>query len=148
MQPVQAVQLIPLSISARSHLLEKYAGLVNVPSEINAELHRAYQIANVLASALPEFIGHQIQDDISQGSVLESDRQSLAIATECKQFANRFIALMPTLVRSPDEMETSPRNLYEMCGAAIFVESNSISRNLSTKWGNFGKELLISAPTQ
>jgi hypothetical protein len=146
MQPVQATRLIPLSIAARAQAIEEYASLVNVPAEINSELHRAYQIATVLTPALPDFIRHQIQGDISQGSVLESDRQSIAIATECEQFAERFIALMSTLVRSPAEMESSPRNLYEMCGAAVFVESNSISRNLSTKMGDLWEKIVKISP--
>jgi hypothetical protein len=146
MQLIQAVQLIPLSISERSQLLKQYAIAIDVPAEINSELHNSYQIATVLTPALPDFIKHQIQEDISQGSVLESDRQSLVIATECEQFADRFIAVMPTLVRSPTQMETNPRNLYEMCGAAVFVESNSISRNLSTKMGELWERIVNISP--
>ncbi|MFS0518709.1 hypothetical protein ACEYW6_28985 [Nostoc sp. UIC 10607] len=129
MQPIQAVQLLPLSISARARLIEEYASLIDVPAEINSDLHRAYKVATVLTPSLPDFIQHQIQVDISQGSVLERDRQSTAIANECEQFADRFIGSMPAFVRSPAEMESSPRNLYEMCGAAVFVESNQSPEN-------------------
>ena len=113
---------------------------------LNSDLHRAYQIATVLTPALPDFIQHQIQVDIAQGSVLESDRQSAAIATECEQFADRFIATMPALVRSPEEMELNPRNLYELCGAAVFIESNSISRQLSTRMGELWENIVQISP--
>lgn len=146
MQSVKATQFIPLSITARSQLIEEYASLVKVPTDINSELHRAYQISATLTPVLSDFIQHQIQKDISQGSVLKRNRQSTAIATECEQFANRFIDSMPTLVRSPAEMESSPRNLYEMCGAAVFVESNSISRNLSTKMGDLWEIIANISP--
>lgn len=146
MQPIQADQLIPLSISARLKLIEEAASLVNVPVELNSDLHRAYQISSVLTPALPEFIQHQIQMDISQGSILEQDRQSTAIANECEQFANRFIATIPALVRSPAEMEASPRNLYELCGAAVFVESNSISRQLSRPMGDLWETIANISP--
>jgi hypothetical protein len=53
---------------------------------------------------------------------------------------------MPTLMRSPAEMESNPRNLYEMCGAAVFVESNSISRNLSTTMGNLWETIANISP--
>ncbi len=147
MQTVQAIQLIPLSVSARSQLIAEYANMVNVPAELNSDLHRAYQIAAVLTPALSGFIQHQIQVDIAQGSVLESDRQSAAIATECEQFADRFIASMPTLVRSPEEMELNPRNLYELCGAAVFIESNSISRQLSTRMGELWEKIVRISPS-
>ncbi|HEY9665542.1 MAG TPA: hypothetical protein V6C91_01995 [Coleofasciculaceae cyanobacterium] len=146
MQPVQAPQLIPLSISARAKLIDEYARLVNIPADINSDLHRAYQISTVLTPALPEFIEHQIQEDISLGSVLDKDRQSIAIATECEKFAERFIASIPALVRSPGEMESNPRNLYEMSGAAVFVESNSISRNLSTTMGDLWETIANISP--
>ncbi|HEY9600856.1 MAG TPA: hypothetical protein V6C85_04545 [Allocoleopsis sp.] len=146
MQPIKATQLIPLSISARAHLIEEYASFVNVPADINFELHRAYQISTLLAPALPDFIQHQIQEDISHGSILERERQSTAIATQCEKVADRFIASMPALVRSPAQMESSPRNLYEMCGAAVFVESNSISRNLSTTMGDLWETIANISP--
>ncbi len=147
MQIVQATQLIPLSVSARSQLIAEYASVVNVPAELNSDLHHAYQIAAVLTPALSGFIQHQIQVDIAQGSVLESDRQSAAIAAECEQFADRFIATMPTLVRSPEEMELNPGNLYEMCGAAVFIESNSISRQLSTRMGELWEKIVRISPS-
>lgn len=125
MQTVQATQLTPLSVSARSQLIAEYASVVNVPTELNSDLHRAYQIAAVLTPALSGFIQHQIQVDIAQGSVLESDRQSAAIATECEQFADRFIATMPTLVRSPEEMDASPCNLHELYRHSQFLYSFS-----------------------
>ena len=93
-----------------------------------------------------DFIQHQIQEDISQESILDKDCQSKAIAHECEQFANRFIASMSVLVRSPAEMESSPRNLYEMCGASVFAESNSISRNLSTKMGELWEIIANISP--
>jgi len=146
MQIVQATQLIPLSVSARSQLIAEYASVVNVPAELNSLHHAYHQIAAVLTPALSGFIQHQIQVDIAQGSVLESDRQSAAIAAECEQFADRFIATMPTLVRSPEEMELNPRNLYELCGAAVFVESNSISRKLSRPMGDLWETIANISP--
>ncbi|XHX78049.1 MAG: hypothetical protein RBJ76_27065 [Stenomitos frigidus ULC029] len=146
MQQLQANQLIPLSISARLRLIEEYASLVNVPAELNSDLHRAYQISSVLTPALPEFIQHQIEVDISHGSTLEPERQSTAISKECDQFANRFIETIPARVRSPAEMEASPRNLYELCGAAVFVESNSISRQLSRPMGDLWETIANISP--
>jgi hypothetical protein len=146
MQLVQAAQLIPLSISARAQLIAEYASVVNMPAELNSDLHRAYQIAAVLTPALPDFIQHQIQVDIAQGSVLVQEQQSTAIATECEQFADRFIASMPALVRSPEEMELNPVNLYELCGAAVFAESNSISRKLSRPMGNLWETIANISP--
>ncbi|NJP10930.1 MAG: hypothetical protein HC866_16830 [Leptolyngbyaceae cyanobacterium RU_5_1] len=146
MQPIQADQLIPLSISDRFQLIEEYAKLVTVPAELNSDLHRAYQIAAVLTPALPNFIQYQIQVDISHGSIFEGDRQSTAISNECEQFANRFIDTIPSLVRSPAEMEVNPRNLYELCGAAVFVESNSISRQLSRPMGDLWETIANISP--
>lgn len=104
--------------------------------KLGSDLHCAYQISSVLTPAFPEFIQHQIQVDISHGSTLEPERQPTAISNECEQLANRCIATIPARVRSPAEMEVSPRNLYELCGAAVFVESNSISRQLSRPMGD------------
>jgi hypothetical protein len=146
MKTVQASHLILLSIVARAQLLSEYANLVKAPPEINSELQRAYQISRVLTPALFDFIQHQIHADVTQNSVLAMERQSIAIAEHCEQFANRFIASMPSLVRSPMEMEKNPRNLYEMCGAAIFVESNSISRSLSTAMGDLWESIANISP--
>jgi hypothetical protein len=146
MQPIQADQLIPLSISARLKLIEEAASLVNVPVELNSDLHRAYQISSVLTPALPEFIQHQIQMDISQGSILEQDRQSTAIANECEQFASRFIAKIPNILKTPVDMEANPSNLYELCGAAVFAASNSISRTLSTDMGSLWETVANISP--
>lgn len=146
MSPLQANQLIPLSVLARSKLIEEYASLVSVPAGINADLHRAYQISTVLTPTLPNFIQYQIQEDLNQGSILDKNCQSMAIAAKCEQFADRFISLMPKWVRSPVEMETDPRNLYEMCGAAVFAESNSISRQLSTAMGNLWEIIVNISP--
>ncbi|GAB4148805.1 MAG: hypothetical protein Fur0046_27340 [Cyanobacteria bacterium J069] len=146
MQLIQANQLIPLSISDRLKLIEESASLINVPTKLSRDLYRAYQISSVLTPALPEFIQHQIQADSSNSSILEQDRQSMAIANECEQFASRFIATIPALVRSPSEMEASPRNLYELCGAAVFVESNSISRRLSRPMGDLWETIANISP--
>ncbi|MGI0489298.1 hypothetical protein ACN4EK_28120 [Pantanalinema rosaneae CENA516] len=146
MQPIQAAQLIPLSVTARLHLIEDYASLVNIPAELHPDFHRAYQIATVLTPALPAFIQHQIQLDVSQGSIFQQERQSLAIANECEEFADRFIRLMPSLVRSPAAMSANPRNLYELCGAAVFVESNSISRQLSRPMGDLWETIANISP--
>jgi len=43
-------------------------------------------------------------------------------------------------------MESNPRNLYEMCGAAVFAESNSISRNLSTAMGDLWEIIANISP--
>jgi hypothetical protein len=146
MQPIQADQLIPLSTPARGKLIEDFANLVNVPVDLSSDLRRAYQISSVLTPALLEFIHHQIQVDSSHGSVLEQDRQSTAISDMCEQFASRFIATIPALVRSPAEMEANPRNLYELCGAAVFVESNSISRQLSRPMGDLWEAIANISP--
>ena len=146
MQPVPATQLIPLSVAARSQLILERARLVSVPENIHFDLHRAYQISTVLTPALADFIQYQVQTDVANGSVLESNRQSIAIETECDRFAERFITLMPTLLRSPAQMEARPRNLYEMCGAAVFVESNSISRSLSTAMGELWEIIANISP--
>jgi len=143
---LQADQLIPLSISARSQVIEEYASLVSAPTELNSDLHRAYQIAAILTPVLSDFIQHQIQVDSSHGSVFEKNRQSIAISTKCEQFANHFIATIPALVRSPAKMESSPRNLYELCGAAVFVESNSISRQLSRPMGDLWETIANISP--
>ncbi|MDY7012171.1 MAG: hypothetical protein SVX43_01005 [Cyanobacteriota bacterium] len=143
---IRATQLIPLSESARARLILEYASEVSVPIELEPELHLAYQISAILAPALPDFIQHQIQKDIEYGSILKRDRQSTAIANTCEQFANQFIASMPGLMRSPSQMESNPRNLYEMCGATIFVESNSISRSLSTAMGDLWEIVLNISP--
>lgn len=146
MRSISATQLIPLSVAARFQLIQSHANSVSVPDNIHPDLHRAYQLSTVLTPALFDFIQHQIQTDISNGSVLEKNRQSTAIETECEQFADRFITLMPTLLRSPVQMEARPRNLYEMCGAAVFVESNSISRSLSTAMGELWETITNISP--
>jgi hypothetical protein len=143
---IQADQLIPLSVSERSQLIQKYANSVNIPIEISSERHRAYQTSIVLTPVLHDFIQHQIQEDISKESILGKDCQSKAIARECEQFASRFIASMSGLVRSPAEIESSPSNLYEMCGASVFAECNSISRNLSTKMGELWEIIANISP--
>jgi hypothetical protein len=146
MQPVQASQIIPLPISARAQLILEHASLVNIPTGIDSNLHLAYQISQVLMLILPDFIKYQVQRDIAQGSVLERESQFNAIANECEKFSDQFIASIPEFVRTPVEMESSPRNLYEMCGAAIFVESNSISRSLSTAMGNLWETIANISP--
>ncbi|BCL34491.1 hypothetical protein [Nostoc sp. MS1] len=148
MPSIQASQLIPLSITARSQLIKEYANFVNIPPNISSELHRAYQLSTVLTSLLPEFIQYQIQKDISHthGSVFKLRRQSKSISSICRQFASNFIVSMTRNLRSPAQMEASPRNLYEMCGAGVFAESNSISRKLSTDMGTLWEKIANISP--
>jgi hypothetical protein len=146
MQSIQAHDLMPLSIQARAKLIKQHADLVDVPSRVNSDLHRAYQLASVLTPVLPDFIKHQIREDIASGSILTDSRQSTAIADKCEQFSENLIALIPKLVRSSEEMELSPRNLYEMCGATEFIKSNSISRALSTRMGELWEKIARISP--
>jgi len=113
MQQIQADQVIPLSIVARSQLIKGYGNSVNVPLDINSDLHRAYQFSIVLTPLLSNFIQHQMQTDISHnhGSVLQLRRQSQEISSQCRKFASNFIASMRKNLRSPAEMESSPQNL-------------------------------------
>lgn len=120
--------------------------MVNVPTNLDSGLDLAYRIATVLTPALADFVQDQVQRDQMQGSILERGQQSTAIANECEQFADTFIRSMSALVRSPAEMESSPRNLYEMCGAAVFAESNLISRTLSTSMGDLWETLANISP--
>jgi len=78
MQSISATELLRLSVEARSQSIENHASSVNVPGNINSDLHRAYQISTVLTPALPDFIQHQIQADIShaRGSILRIRRQN------------------------------------------------------------------------
>ncbi len=146
MRPIQPKQLTSLSVTERMQLIEEHADSVDVPTELNPDLHRAYQISTVLEPALSGFIQEQIQADTSRGSIFLGDRQFAAIAHACEQFANLFIETIPSSVRSLEEMESEPRNLYELCGAVVFAESNSISRQLSGSMGNLWETIANISP--
>ncbi|MEX0268553.1 DUF790 family protein [Leptolyngbyaceae cyanobacterium UHCC 1019] len=76
MQPVQATQLIPLSVSARSQLIAEYASLVTVPVELHFDLHRAIRSPPPppYSALLPEYLQKKFYQ------VQQSGRDDLVLA--------------------------------------------------------------------
>ena len=149
MKPIEASQLIPLSSSDRAKLILEHTKSVDIPPEIekhNEDIQRAYRISIILTPVLLDFFREQIQRDQNQESVLKKEKQSNLISQKCQEFGKQFIKSMLASKRTPQDMESNPLNLYEMCGAAIFAQSNSISRTLSTKMGDLWENIVNISP--
>ena len=143
---MEASQLLSSSINSRAKLIKEHANSVSAPSGLDSVLHEAYCLSSVIEPVLPDFFALQIQSDLGSNSVLEASRQSAEIERTCKIFSDSFIRSMETSSKTPEEMMSSPRNLYEMCGAAVLAESNSISRKLSTAMGNLWEVIASISP--
>jgi hypothetical protein len=149
MELLKASKLISLSISDRAELILEHTKSVDIPPHLkdeNEDIQRAYRISKILTAVLPDFFRDQIQRDQNEQSVLNKINQSNLISQKCKEFETQFIQSMLASQRTPQDMISKPLNLYEMCGAAIFAQSNSISRKLSTKMGKLWEKIVNISP--
>lgn len=134
--------IINLPISERAKLIHEHASQFAIPSGIDdADLQVSYQLSNSLRSIASDIVDWQIQ---TYGNVLDNQNQSIREC--CGLFSDNFIKTIPKIIRTPEQMSDNPRNLYELCGASLFTESNAISRSLSTRMGQLWEEIAKISP--
>ena len=104
----------------KNYLLAE-AKKIQVPKNIDKELHYSYKLAQVLNKFIKKYIPNVKSN---------SEDVKLKISKEIENFKNNY-----TEIVLPKKINEIPTNLYQMSGALKFASINLIVRSLSTEMG-------------
>lgn len=144
-----AEALVQLPALERKAIISEQAALIDATHIINNDLHNAYRLGKVISSIAPQYFQHQIEQDNQSNSVLELEQQSELIRILTDEFAINFIQwLVKYFEKTKQIIENHPNpiNLFELSGAQLLANSNSITRTLSTRMGSLWEKISNISP--
>lgn len=141
--------LVKLPIVQRKALILEQASLIDATHITNNDLYNAYKLGKAISSIAKEYFQYQIEQDNQSNSVLQLEQQSELIRVLTDEFATNFIKwLVKYFEQSKTIIEShpNPTNLFQLSGATLLANSNSITRTLSTRMGSLWEKISNISP--
>ncbi|MDG2441967.1 MAG: hypothetical protein P8M13_01785 [Luminiphilus sp.] len=140
---LNAQDLKNVSIAERKTLILQEAGSLDCD-----EIERAGRISRVLSPFLSDYFDIQEAADLQdpKGSVLGDANLDAALAAEISNFRTAAVADLRVAISQRGPLLHSPKNIWEMTGAAKLALANQVTRTLNTKLGLLWERLANISP--